>query len=68
MLDVFVFWRHTKCYIAQDLFMLVGRLAYQKLFEAVSIHSDMIVDGTLSTDEMANQVIQKLIEAGIIHL
>lgn len=43
-----------------------GRIAYMKLFEYLSRQSDLVIDGSMSTDAMAKVVIEQLIGRGII--
>lgn len=43
-----------------------GRISYIKLFEAVSSDCDLFLNGLLSTDEMAHEVIKKLTEMKIL--
>lgn len=43
-----------------------GRVAYMKLFEQVSSECDVLLNGYLSTDEMAQEVIKQLTELKLL--
>ncbi|MFF2094134.1 hypothetical protein [Paenibacillus sp. NPDC058174] len=43
-----------------------GRISYLKMFEAVAPDCDILLDGLQSTDEMAQQVIDKLIALNLL--
>lgn len=49
-----------------DEYLRAGRISYMKLFEEVSSDCDILLNGLLSTEEMAHEVIRKLTEKKLL--